>query len=248
MKVFGIGLSRTGTRSLVEALRLLGFNAVHFPKDLGVFDKGVNAGADLSVALNYKELYKKYPDARFILTVRDLNDWLDSCEWQWHKYPPNPSKISGQYCKQMYGSVEFNRVRFACTYMRWVEEVAEFFLGNGRMMVLNICNTKNSSDYLWVALLRFLDMCDSPAVKKGLPDFPRSGEPSNPLNFLKPLDIIRDLESLTKVESQYGCTVEDDYSRGMLNGLIVAMRTAKGIGPQSLPGVNDGILSLDDEN
>jgi hypothetical protein len=32
-KVFGIGLSRTGSMSLTEALTILGFRALHFPAD-----------------------------------------------------------------------------------------------------------------------------------------------------------------------------------------------------------------------
>lgn len=32
-KLFGIGFGRTGTKSLTEALRYLGFNIVHYPTD-----------------------------------------------------------------------------------------------------------------------------------------------------------------------------------------------------------------------
>ncbi|MCZ6834530.1 MAG: hypothetical protein O7G85_02035, partial [Planctomycetota bacterium] len=34
-KVFGIGLSRTGTRSLNEALTILGIPSCHWPTDVG---------------------------------------------------------------------------------------------------------------------------------------------------------------------------------------------------------------------
>ncbi len=33
LKIFGLGLSKTGTSSLCEALRILGYRAVHNPTD-----------------------------------------------------------------------------------------------------------------------------------------------------------------------------------------------------------------------
>jgi hypothetical protein len=88
-KVFGIGLSRTGTTSLTEALRLLGYSAVHCPLSIVAFNgEGLKLSTDIigrfdaftdsPVARMYKELDEAYPGSKFILTVRPLDEWMAS--------------------------------------------------------------------------------------------------------------------------------------------------------------------------
>ena len=105
--VIGVGLGRTGTRSLKQALDILGFKTYHgfmvfYPElDLNAvnfyinavklkldnkeneinFDemfKGFNAGLDINIATFYKELYKRNPDVKVILTIRELDSWYNS--------------------------------------------------------------------------------------------------------------------------------------------------------------------------
>ncbi|GJJ10955.1 hypothetical protein Clacol_005184 [Clathrus columnatus] len=101
IKVFGVGLGRTGTLSLCIALEKLGFgpcyHPLHVPRDQGrwvewakVMEgqtdpefidsilKGFNSAVDSPVALVADTLYKTYPDAKFILTTRDLDKWIES--------------------------------------------------------------------------------------------------------------------------------------------------------------------------
>jgi hypothetical protein len=82
-KIFGIGLSRTGTSSLNQALIRLGFKSVHYPPIKHLFNvmEKYDAATDTTVAVKYKELDKKYPNSKFILTIRDVGEWLDSCKW-----------------------------------------------------------------------------------------------------------------------------------------------------------------------
>ena len=85
-KVFGIGLSRTGTSSLNEALKVLGYGAVHWinpitrdlidQQDLFVFD----AFTDICISHNFEWLYHTYPNAKFILTTRPMKSWARSVE------------------------------------------------------------------------------------------------------------------------------------------------------------------------
>ena len=96
MKVFGIGLSKTGTTSLARALEILGYNV----KDcLGItkYSKGdissinetaldtYDALTDTPIPNFYRELDKKYPNSKFILTVRDMDGWLNSCRKQFNQ-------------------------------------------------------------------------------------------------------------------------------------------------------------------
>ena len=94
LKVFGVGLSRTGTSSLADALVLLGLRVVHFDHDLlpflpsempfnfeGFYDD-FDAALDIPTAAYYEELLHFYPNALFILTDRDAEGWYRS----WSEY------------------------------------------------------------------------------------------------------------------------------------------------------------------
>lgn len=96
-KIFGIGLNKTGTRSLASALRILGFRTLH---------KGDRATSELvhrasregrpllthvgeqydayldvhALVERFVEADRHYPDSRFIYTTRELEAWLDSRE------------------------------------------------------------------------------------------------------------------------------------------------------------------------
>lgn len=92
-KVFGIGLGKTGTLSLANALKLLGYRAGHYAEALLAlqyrsgrleprFDAIAHwdALADIPIAATYKTLDQEFPDSKFILTVREQEAWLASSE------------------------------------------------------------------------------------------------------------------------------------------------------------------------
>jgi hypothetical protein len=89
-KIFNIGLPRTGTTSLNQALNALGFKSIHNPK---YFRKHAMEGRyhfdnnDWRALTNfgehfYPQLDQAYPNSKFILTIRDEMDWLKSWERQ----------------------------------------------------------------------------------------------------------------------------------------------------------------------
>jgi len=104
VKVICLGLSRTGTTSLSEALEILGhgpcyhtysivrkgkndfdawFKISDGPATPEAFDailQGYHAVLDQPPALFPGELYAAYPDARFILTTRDPDKWATSAK------------------------------------------------------------------------------------------------------------------------------------------------------------------------
>lgn len=83
-KIFGIGLSKTGTTSLTRALDIMGFSAAHYfnnysgellaQRDIALYD----ALTDTPVSYQFEELYERYPDAKFIYTTRPLDKWVPS--------------------------------------------------------------------------------------------------------------------------------------------------------------------------
>src|SRR5262245_9885179 len=100
-KVFGIGLSKTGTSSLDRALNELGIASIHFPCDrtthrelaAGNYRLSVlrqyRAATDIAVGPFYAQLDQVYPRSKFVLTVRELDPWLESVckhwefQWRW---------------------------------------------------------------------------------------------------------------------------------------------------------------------
>lgn len=89
-KVFGIGFQKTGTKSLATALRRLGYrvtgpNAFLNPR-IGEIYKSLTAELsaqydgfqDNPWPLVYREMDRQWPDARFILTLRDPDSWIRS--------------------------------------------------------------------------------------------------------------------------------------------------------------------------
>lgn len=77
-KVWGLGLSRTGTSTLTEILKQVGYNHIHYPSDHDMFHGNNDGAGDIPVIPVYKELDKKFPNSKFVYTVRDKDAWLKS--------------------------------------------------------------------------------------------------------------------------------------------------------------------------
>ena len=108
MKVFGTGFGRTGTMSLKIALEKLGIGpcyhmreVVSHPSHIKIwYDisrgehpnwnrlfSGFNSAVDFPVSLFYKKLINQFPDAKFILTLRDFDTWYISTANTIYKVP-----------------------------------------------------------------------------------------------------------------------------------------------------------------
>lgn len=86
-KVFGLGLARTGTTSLHEAMQLLGLRSA--PESTAFLDgidaehlAAFDAFFDNPVPFRYEQLDAVVGDsARWIVTERPVEDWLTSMQW-----------------------------------------------------------------------------------------------------------------------------------------------------------------------
>jgi hypothetical protein len=76
--VWGIGLTRTGTTSLNQALEILGYRSVHYPTLSQLLHEPLEAATDEPVAVTYKYLDFLYPQSKFVLTEREEDDWIRS--------------------------------------------------------------------------------------------------------------------------------------------------------------------------
>ncbi len=100
LEIVGAGFGRTGTLSMKAALERLGFGpcyhmaeiianppfAAHWmaasdgvPVDWDVVFKGYSASVDWPGCAFYRQQAAHYPKAKVILTIRDMNNWYDSC-------------------------------------------------------------------------------------------------------------------------------------------------------------------------
>jgi len=99
MRVIGLGVGRTGTYSMKHALEQLNFGPCHHmeevdarsPEQISVWTSaangkvdwkkvyaGYNSAVDWPTAAFCRELATTYPDAKFILTIRDPEKWYAS--------------------------------------------------------------------------------------------------------------------------------------------------------------------------
>jgi len=83
-KIFGIGLSRTATSSLNQALRKLGYDSIHWLNPntqtvIGGDDFVLFEGfTDITVSYQFEALYDRFPNSRFIYTSRPKESWIRS--------------------------------------------------------------------------------------------------------------------------------------------------------------------------
>ncbi len=158
-KVFGIGLSRTGTKSLTKALNTLGYNILHYPTDevtlkeltTGHFQlsrlEDVDGITDITVAPYYAQLDKIYPNCRFILTVRDKEGWLRSLRQHWADRPAwNDPKENATHMEMrrflraaVFGTYQFSEDRMSHVYDQHFQNVLAYFRDKPhKLLILNI--------------------------------------------------------------------------------------------------------------
>lgn len=172
MKIFGIGLSKTGTTSLAHALEILGYTTrdypglVHYsPGDLTSIDASLldahDALTDTPIPSFYRELDVKYPDAKFILTIRDAEGWLKSCKKQFtQKLADKQNEAHTQLFMDLYGCAVYDEQKFLAGYDQFVDGVQEYFRNRpDKVLVMNVAAGDG-----WETLCPFLN--------KSVPDIP----------------------------------------------------------------------------
>jgi 3'-phosphoadenosine 5'-phosphosulfate (PAPS) 3'-phosphatase len=165
MKIFGIGLSKTGTSSLAGALELLGYRTkdypgaqTYVPSDLATLEPGLldayDAFTDTPIPSLYKALDARYPGSKFILTIRDMDGWLKSCKKQFtEKHAANLNAAHHQLFMELYGCTTFDEARFREGYERFTRDVLEHFGDRpDDLLVLNVTAGEG-----WEKLCPFLD-------------------------------------------------------------------------------------------
>jgi sulfotransferase family protein len=151
-KIFGIGLSKTGTTSLTEALRILGFSAVHYPTSIREIELH-DAAADLPVADAFESLDATFPGSKFIYTVRERTRWVESCRRHWKRKQGEIEDIRREFRRRLYGTIDFDPDLFVQAYNRHEHRVLSYFAARPHdLLVLDICGGRAD----WGMLCSFL--------------------------------------------------------------------------------------------
>lgn len=144
MKVFGIGLGRTGTTSLAKALDILGYSCVHYPYDDAAIDAH-DAAVDETVACQFKRLDEKYRDglqrSKFVYTCRPISPWIASYARCWAKVPEDAEyhPVIVRTYKKLYGQETFDREAWEKGYARHALLVLMHF-DSSRLLKMDITN------------------------------------------------------------------------------------------------------------
>ncbi len=180
-RIFGIGLTRTGTTSLTSALDILGYRTFHFPADdatrervmtlladdgqrlrLPILER-IDVLTDTPVSATFEALDAAYPGSKFILTTRDTRSWLESCDQLWaswatpylleHGDEPLAAYIRAIH-EDLYGGATFDRARFSAAFDGYHERVRSHFRDRpGDLLSIDICSGEG-----WDPLCRFLNL------------------------------------------------------------------------------------------
>jgi hypothetical protein len=164
MKIFGIGMPKTATTSLAGALKVLGYSAYHYPVRLL---RHVRRSGDIVLPPDwdaivqgydyfYPQLDERYPDSKFILTIRDRVSWLRSCE-RFFSIPhiaqalTAPDTVHATGMLTLFGINAFNRRRFIYVYEKHYRDVTEYFAGRKQKLLIT-----NLGEDGWSKLCPFL--------------------------------------------------------------------------------------------
>lgn len=138
-KVYGIGLSRTGTTTLNNVLNAWGWNTVHYPTERQLWDPSSHGATDIPAALNFRELDLKFPGSKFVYTVRDKEEWLDSIVPYFErkrKWQQSASQVDIR--KKIYGSAFPSRNQANKAWNRHHADVLSWFGSSNRLLVIDI--------------------------------------------------------------------------------------------------------------
>ncbi|CAI4213217.1 unnamed protein product [Parascedosporium putredinis] len=220
-KIFVIGLSKTGTTSLGDALAQLGYHRSGWEdiRSRWLFHAYTNgrveallrhterfgAFEDIPWSLAYREMADAYPTAKFILSLRDSEeDWLSSIR-------AHTRRRSWNGHTTMYGCLRADDCpeKYLAKYRQHSEETVQFFSDRGelnRLLTFYIDSPREMAnatdeDSRWAQLQAFLEVEDGDASRRG--EFPHA---NSKLGFLN-----RDPFGLSKTIDQFVFNAETSF-------------------------------------
>lgn len=155
MPIYGIGLPRTGTKTLAQSLRVLGLcgtsKCILTDHESGDSTKATEFSVNNSSYQDLPALFRRHPDSLYILTTRQDQDWVESAS-SFQKYNELELPFPGEY-----------------------ENEVRAYVPKNQLLVLNILD--EPPEVLWRKLCTFLQVpipdthfplpnCDCPSCNK----------------------------------------------------------------------------------
>lgn len=178
VKVFGIGLAKTGSISLQKAWDILNYRTLHYPVAWSEIDNH-DAVNGTSVACRFEEVDRRYPGSKFILTIRDIDSWLQSCYFHYcerfrqEDLKPRHRTFRQKCMLKLYRTDIYDFHLFTEAYFQHLERVKNHF--DRRHEELLIFDVSQGDG--WEKLCYFLDV-SIPNVP-----FPHSNQTSQPITI-----------------------------------------------------------------
>ena len=176
-KVFGIGLSRTGTHSLNRALNILDYHSIHWRNPytknvVGDDDSPLYDGfTDVSISYRFEALYKIFPNAKFIFTTRNEQSWVKSISIHYENsrsiFSPDQLSLNDQVQRfngalgEIEGNLYSNHTSWKNAFREFETRVRAFFSDKPKDRFLKLAITEGDG---WDKLCAFLE--------KPLPEIP----------------------------------------------------------------------------
>jgi hypothetical protein len=168
MKVVGVGLNKTGTKTLGKCFEVLGYNHISSsPVAFNIWRNGniddlikiatvYDAFEDWPWSLLFREFDEHFPGSKFVLTIRkDPETWYKSlCN---HAVRTGPT----EFRKAIYGEYmpQGNKVKFIDFYNSYNQNVRDYFRGRSQDF-LEVCWETGDE---WEKLCTFLHL-PSPTI------------------------------------------------------------------------------------
>lgn len=161
-KVFGIGFHKTGTSSLAAALRLLGHRVTgpdrvwsisSYEEITDVIDSRLqyyDAFQDNPYPMAYKYIDRTVSDCRFILTVRDEKEWIQSIV---NHFGGNSSSMREYIYGAGKGDPIGNEELYLEKYKNHNKKVKRYFSDRDDFLVMNITDGDG-----WTKICNFLNL------------------------------------------------------------------------------------------
>lgn len=165
-KIFGLGLSRTGTTSLTIALKNARYNIIHYPTQQELFSSSNDGATDIPVTIAYKELDKKFPGSKFVYTIRDKEEWIEALRrYINRKSSTRVSESSKAIRRATYGTWTFNDDEwelYSNSYDFWLNDITQYFKDRpSDFIILNIVNRQDNPSKLY----NFLNIKKTPPAR-----------------------------------------------------------------------------------
>ena len=159
-KILVVGLSKTGTTSLHDALEIVGVKSIHYPQPYRLVGRNlefkwhwklerIRAFSDLPVVAFLDDFLKKYPDSYIIYTNRNKGSWLESCRKHF-ELPAINAKGEALRLK-VYGCAVFDLESFSKTYDMHSEMISKIFSGHPNFLEISVEQTDK-----WTPLCKFI--------------------------------------------------------------------------------------------